>query len=113
MKKVNKNLVDRYCLLRAEITELSEVEKVLRPKIMSEFEAVGVSELAGHNGYSVKRIVSNSYTVNPMALFKKLIVRDFVKCVTVQIKKAEDFLSRDDILKMSKTALKVSLKVQL
>ncbi len=112
-KKPNKNLVDKYCVLRSEINALNEAEKLLRPKILNEFEALDVSELAGHNGYAVKMVVSNIYTVNPVKLFRRILPRDFLSCVSVSVKKAEDFLSRADVLKMSVSTERGSLKVQL
>ncbi len=113
MKKVNKNLVDRYCLLRSEMLDLSGREKELREKVLHEFDMIGINVLPGHNGYSVRRVVSNSYTVKPAAFFKRVLPAEFLNCVTVSIKKAQDYLSRDALEKISSEVEKVSLKVQL
>ncbi len=113
MKRINKNLVDDYCRLRFKIDKLKASEKELRSKMFNEFDAVGVSELAGHNGYNVKRIISSVFTVNPALLFKRVKPLDFLKCVSVSVTKAADLLNRADVLAMSEESERVSLKVQL
>jgi len=100
-------------MLRLKIEKLKADEKALRSRVLDEFEAVGVSELPGHNGYSVKKLVSAVYTIKPFLFFKRVKMADFLTCCTVSITKAGDFISRADVLSLCDKSERVSLKVNL
>ena len=110
---MSKSLINRYCRLRQDLDTLKTEEKILRTNVFNEMNKKKVNDLTGSNGYAVKRITSSVYLVNPLLLYRRIKLNDFLKCVKVSITGAKDFLPVAEVLKISHKSEKTLLKVNL
>tara|TARA_Y100000310_G_scaffold341833_1_gene442374 strand:+ start:4567 stop:4908 length:342 start_codon:yes stop_codon:yes gene_type:complete len=111
LDRKQKSIIDKYVELRRSLDELRLQEKILRVPVEKLFKDSGLKELTGTNNNKVKRIVSSIFTVNPGLFFKRVKVKDFLKCCRLSVGTCADYMSRSDVLKISHKAEKVSLKI--
>ena len=110
---MSKALIDKYCRLRQDLDTLKTEEKILRTNVFNEMNKKKVNDLYGSNGYAVKRIISSVYLVNPLLLYRRIKLNDFLKCVKVSVTGAKDYLTEAEVLKISHKSEKTLLKVNL